>query len=238
MTIKNAEFFISLGVVLISYFISAPLLGYARASVAGKMGDDTPEKLGFLTLSPVAHISKMWVLIIVWIQVLFGYLPFGLGRYIPLNPLNIQGKNRGFKLASAYFVDSFVAMGISIASIFTLFFLHGFLATRFLEQAVSLKNISGVFPGMGSFNIITSMLLVTLFAMNSLSAAFSFVINCFHFVLFYYFEDALKNSEYADMIMLFGPLVLLYTMVYFVREYITMFILGVAFLLAQLVGLV
>jgi hypothetical protein len=238
MTIKNAEFFISLGVILISYFMSAPIIGYARAVVADKMGDDTPEKLGFLTLHPLAHVSRVWIAIIIWLQVLFGYLPFGLGRYIPLNPLNIQGENRGFKLAAAYFADSFTAMGLSIASFFTLILMHGSLATRFLEQVVSLKNLSAIFPEMGSFTIITSMLLVTLFAMNSLSAAFSLVINCFHFVFFYYFEEILKDSEYADMILLFGPLILLYTMVYFVREYIAMFILGVAYLLGHVVGLV
>ena len=65
MTIKNAEFFISLGVVLISYFMSAPIDRYVRASDAAKMGDDTPEKLVFSTLNPFAHVSRVWVIIII-----------------------------------------------------------------------------------------------------------------------------------------------------------------------------
>lgn len=238
MTIKNAEFFISLGVVLISYFMSAPIVGYVRASVAAKMGDDTPEKLGFLTLNPFAHVSRVWVIIIIYLQFLFGYLPFGIGRYIPLNPLNIQGKNRGLKLAAAYFVESFTAMGLSIAAFFSLILIHGPMSTKFLQQAVSFKNIITIFPGMGSFTIVSSMLLITLFIMNTLTAAFSLAINCFHFVLFNFFEDALKSSEYADMIMLFGPLIFLYVMVSFLREYIAQLVLGIAYLLGCFVGLV
>lgn len=237
MIIKNVELLISVSVVLISYFISAPLLGYIRATVADTMGDDTPEKLGFLTYHPLAHISKMWVVIIVVFQFLFGYLPFGLGRYIPLNATNIQGKNRGSRLAAAYFSDSVVAIGISILAFFTLILLHGPVAFELLRQAVSLKNFYEVFPGMNSFSIVSSMLLITIFVMNSLTATFSLLINAFHFVFFYYFENTLKNSEYADEIMLFGPLILLYTMIYFVRESLTMFIISIAYALGHLVGI-
>lgn len=237
MTIKNAELFISIITVLMTYFVCAPLVGYVRAWAALEMGDDTPENLGFLTLNPFMHVSRVWIVLIVWLQVVFQYLPFGLGRYIPINPLNIQGKYRGLKLATAYFADTAAAIGIAIVSFFMLLALHGARIMK-LGQAVTLHNLSLISTHVGSLAIVITWILMSFFIMSTLMAAFGLIINLFHFVYFYYFEDSLRNNEYADMIMLFGPLLLLYLLIPIFRGSIMKFVIGIAYLLAYSVGLV
>lgn len=237
MTTQMAELFISITVVLLSYFICAPLVGFFRAWTAQEMGDSTPAQLGFLTLNPFMHISRIWLVFIVWLQVL-SYTPFGLGRYIPINPLNIQGKNRGFRLASAYFSDTIAALGISIISFFIILAIHGTQGFEFLRKSVTLHNLAMVNIETTTLGIIITWLLLSLFAMGSLIAAFGFIINCFHFMYFYYFENSLQDNQYADMIMLFGPLFLLIFLVGTVRETIVNFVIWIAYSLAYLVGVI
>jgi len=238
MTIKEAELFISVTVVLLTYFICAPLVGYARARTALEMGDDTPEKLGFLTFNPFEHASRVWIVLIVALQIFFNYMPFGLGRYIPINPLNIQGKDRGFKLAAAYFSETVAALGISIISFFLILAMHGPKSLDLLQHIVSLRSLSLVGAETTTLSIIVTRLLYTSFLMASLMAAFSLITNIFHFLYFYTFNDLLSDSEYGEMIMLFGPLLMLYILIYVVRDSIARFVVGVAFLLAYMVGIV
>lgn len=238
MTIKNTEMIISIVTVLLTYCMCAPLVGYVRAWVAGQMGDDTPEQLGFLTLNPFVHVSRIWLILIIWLQVLSQYMPFGLGRYVPINPHNIQGSSRKLKLATAYFSDTIAAIGISVTAFFVMLFMHGQLAMKFLQQTVTLQHLALANPAASTFSLITTWFLLTFFIMSSLMAAFSLIINCFHFIYFSYFEESLRNNEYTDMIMLFGPLLLLYILIYVVRDSIMIFVIYVARLLALLTGVV
>lgn len=238
MTIKTTELFISIGIVLITYFVSAPLIGFVRAWTAYKVGDETPATMGFLTLEPFAHVSRIWVVLIVWLQVLFGYMPFGLGRYIPINPLNIQGKRRGLKLAAAYFADTAAAFLLAIFAFFCLFAQHGMKAVELLTKAVTLNNLSSLHPGTATVSLIITWLLVTFYIMAGLMAAFSLIINCFHFVYFYYFENSLRNNEYADMIMLFVPLILLYMLIGPVRGILMWLIRVIAYFCASFAGFI
>ena len=238
MTIKNTELIISIITVLLTYGVCASLIGYVRAWVAGQMGDDTPEQLGFLTLNPFVHVSRIWLILIIWLQVLSQYMPFGLGRYVPINPHNIQGGSRTLKLATAYFSDTIAAIGVSIIAFFTMLSIHGQLAMKFLHHTVTLHNLALSNPAASTFSLITTWFLLTFFIMSSLMAAFSLIINCFHFIYFSFFEESLRNNEYTDMIMLFGPLLLLYITIYMVRDSIMIFVIYVARLLAFLVGIV
>lgn len=238
MTIKGVELLISMVSVLFTYFICSSLTGCTRALVAGKMGDETPESFGFLTLNPFAHVSKIWIVLIVWLQVIHLYMPFGLGRYIPINPLNIQGRYRGLKLAVAYFSDSFAAIGIAITAFFGLIALHGPQALLLLNRAMTLHNVGLVSPNISTLGMIITWFLMTFFLMASLMSAFGLIINCFHFIYFYFFENALQDNEYADMIMLFGPLLLLYILIYAVQDSIINFVTLVAYILAYCMGII
>ncbi len=235
MTIKSAELFINVVVVLFTYFFCAPLTGYVRAWAALEMGDDTPEQLGFLTLNPFMHVSRVWLVLIVWLQVWLHYMPFGLGRYIPINPLNIQGAHRGLRLATAYFSDTVAAIALSISAFLALFAMHGQQALGYL-RAVTWQSLLTINPETSTLGLVLTWFLLTLFVMASLIAAFGLIINCFHFIYFYFCEDSLRDNEYADMIMLFGPLLLLYLCITIVKDSIMKFVVGVAYLLAYMIG--
>lgn len=228
----------SIVLVLLTYVACAPIIGYVRARVAQKMGDNTPEQLGFLTLNPFMHVSKIWLVLLVGLQIFFKYMPFALGQYIPINPLNIQGRYRGLKLAAVYFSDSITAIIISLFSFFSLILLHGPHAIKLLGKIVTFHNVLSVSPEVSSLGIVMTWLLMTSFIMGNLMAAFSLIINCFHFIYYTFFEDTFRNNEYVDMITLFGPVLLLYIFIYTVENSIMKFVVGIAYLLAYSLGLV
>ncbi|NBQ17015.1 hypothetical protein EBU24_01725 [bacterium] len=239
ISFKSAEFLMRIVVVLVVYFVTAPLTGYFRAWTAEKMGDSTPAQLGFLTLNPIAHVSIWWIVFIIWIQTSFmHFTPIALGKYVPINPHNIQGQWRGLKLACAYLSDSFVNIVLGIISFFVLILTFKADALLFIEQAVSLRSLTLLQPGLSSFQIIVIWFMATFALFNCLVAAFSVISNLFNFVMFYYFEDLLHSSEYSEMILIFGPLLLLYTMISWVWSYVIAFVIGMAYLLAMLVGVI
>jgi hypothetical protein len=239
ISFKSAELFMRIIIVLLAYFISAPLVGYFRAWTADKMGDNTGEQLGFLTLNPLAHVSLYWMIFIVWIQVSFThFVPIGLGKYIPINPHNIRGPWRGLKLASAYLSDTFAGIGLGIATYFCLILYYKADALKFIEQAMSLRSLTAMQPDMSSLGIITVWIAVTLVLFNCLMAAFSVISNMFHFVMYYYFEHIIRDSEYGEMILIFGPLLLLYVLIFWVWSYVTAFVIAMSYLLAMLVGVI
>ena len=112
ISVQYAEVLVAKIVLLISYFITIPIVGWVRAWVAQKMGDDTPEQLGFLTINPMAHISLLWVCFIMFLT------DFGFGKYIPINPLNIHGRWRPARLVAAYLSDAFASIVLAFLALF------------------------------------------------------------------------------------------------------------------------
>ena len=70
------------------------------SGTAKKMGDDTAEMMGLMTLNPIDHIDMIGLVFL-----LFFY--FGWGKYVPINPFNIQDPHRKIKLIATYLSDSF-----------------------------------------------------------------------------------------------------------------------------------
>ena len=120
MTVQATELMIDTLIVLITYFSIIPIIGCFRAWVAEKMGDDTPEKLGFLTLNPMVHVSFFWLAIMS-----LGLTPFGFGQYIPLNPHNFYGKWRVAKMFTAYLSDAFANIVMALLALFCFVLLFG-----------------------------------------------------------------------------------------------------------------
>src|SRR3972149_8195029 len=100
MNVRTAEILISMITFFLAYLAVVTVAGAFRAWVTKKMGDDTAEYFGLLTLNPLAHVD------LIGLTFLFIFL-FGWGRYVPINPLNITGPWRLLKLKLAYFADTF-----------------------------------------------------------------------------------------------------------------------------------
>lgn len=56
---------------------------FSHSFVANKLGDDTPKKIGRLTLNPMAHFDTLGL-------ISFLFLGFGWAKPVPINPFNFK----------------------------------------------------------------------------------------------------------------------------------------------------
>jgi hypothetical protein len=100
LTLDTAKSIIHIISMLLAYIIVVPIAGYSRAWMAKKMGDDTPEELGFLTLDPWHHVDFFGILCLLLFNV-------GWGKNSPVNPANIIYSSRGWlKVSAVFFADA------------------------------------------------------------------------------------------------------------------------------------
>lgn len=200
---QNAEMLIGKIVFLVAYFITIPIIGYCRAWVAEKVGDDTPAHFGFLTINPAAHVSWLWVAL----MALIPSFNFGFGRYIPINPHNIYGKNRGLKLTAAYLSDAFASIVLATLALFLLVALYGhgefFRSFALLEGHLPFQS----YNNSASYNIAVALVLSGFIAFNSMLAAFNIIVNLFYLGFFYFVDNNMQLAEHVEWIMLVGPLI-------------------------------
>ena len=175
ITIQNAELLIGKIALLISYFITIPIVGYFRALVAQKMGDDTPEQLGFLTINPLAHISMLWIFFIAFLT------DFGFGKYIPINPLNIHGKFRQFRLLAVYLSDAFVSIVLAIIALFCFVLFFGADPGVFFKSFSFLRGAAtyAAYDVTSTTGIAGALLMTSFVYFNSMLAAFNIIVNLF-----------------------------------------------------------
>jgi Zn-dependent protease len=72
---------------LIPLVLSLTVHEWAHAYSAYKLGDDTAQRMGRLTLNPIAHIDPIGTLLLPMMGV-----PFGWARPVPVNPLRFSRK--------------------------------------------------------------------------------------------------------------------------------------------------
>lgn len=233
ITMQNAEMLIGKIVLLISYFVTIPIIGYCRAWVAEKMGDETPAHFGFLTLNPAAHVSLLWIGLMTCIP----SFDFGFGKYIPINPLNIHGKNRAWKLVAAYLSDTVASIVLATLALFVLVFFYGqsefFKGLAVLRGVVSYAN----YDASSSHGIAIALLCTGFIIFNSMLAAFNIIVNLFYLSFFYYFDNNMQLAEHVEWIMLVGPLLLIILFFGLVQFGILQLIAWMGSLFALLMGI-
>lgn len=82
------------GVKLIIIFLVIPIHEFAHAWAATKLGDNTPEYQGRLTLNPIAHIDPIGAICIF-------FTGFGWGKPVQVNPLKFKKYRKGMALTAA-----------------------------------------------------------------------------------------------------------------------------------------
>ena len=87
------DLLIYLGAMVFVVFCTLPLHEFAHAFVADKLGDDTPRKMGRLTISPLAHISPLGALMIF----LCG---FGYAKAVPVRMRNFKKPKRDMAIVA------------------------------------------------------------------------------------------------------------------------------------------
>ena len=114
-----AEVFFGL-IQLISLIFIFTFHNYIRAYAAYRMGDDTPQRLGFLTLNPLPHIDPIGTILLPAIFIFFkSPLLIGWPRPVPID----YGKFKNRRIAAltlaivgllAYFFIALIAYGLYI----------------------------------------------------------------------------------------------------------------------------
>ena len=74
-------------------FCTLPIHEFAHAFVASKLGDDTPERKGRLTLNPLAHIDPMGALMIILVG-------FGYAKPVPVNARRFKNPKAGMAITA------------------------------------------------------------------------------------------------------------------------------------------
>lgn len=79
---------------LVVIFMILPVHEFAHAWAAKKMGDNTAQMMGRLTINPLAHLDLYGALFLI----LFG---FGWAKPVPINPRNFKNYKKGMILTAA-----------------------------------------------------------------------------------------------------------------------------------------
>jgi Zn-dependent protease len=90
---------------------------FAHAWVATKLGDDTPEREGRVTLNPLAHVDWIGTVALPFMSMLLGGGFLGWGRPVNTNPYNLRGGMKGMALVAMAGPASNVVMGLGLAAL-------------------------------------------------------------------------------------------------------------------------
>ena len=184
-----------------------PVVGYFRAWVAEKMGDDTPERLGFLTLNPLDHISFFWV-----IAMMLDLVSIGFGRYIPLNPHNFYGRYRTFKMLVAYLSDAFANIIFALLSLFAFVAIFGEVNLINSFSHVGRAALYSEYAQTTSFMIVFALFLSSIVFFNSMLATFNIIVNLFYAGFFYFYSSrkvVYQNNDHMQWVLFVGPIIFL-----------------------------
>lgn len=232
MNLRNIEHIIYIITFIIAYLIAETLSGWFRAYMAKKMGDDTPEALGFLTLNPLAHID--WIGFICLIH--FG---FGWGHAAPITADNITEPNKNLKLVCAFFSDTFAHIFLAVIAFISLISIFGTKIIDIAEPMLYYKNISlpyltYYYPHCSSFVLSLAIILVALLYLCIILAVLNFIVNGFRLIMLIFFNESL-GLWYID---LFVPIVLILLFANSLQDYVIKGITATAHAVSHLIGII
>lgn len=195
LNVSTAESIITLVTFLIAYGVSVTIAGFFTAWICLKMGDDTPEQEGFLTLNPLAHIDFLGTIFLVLYK-------FGWGKFIAINPYNITGR---FRLLKVFFAFSSKAIGhflLAMASIITLLGIFG--------QRVLMGPLPQEFPNASSYIISIGYILLSMMITNTILAITSFLVYICGLLVMLYAEKHPQYLAYTSLVMFIVPVIIFY----------------------------
>lgn len=182
----NLDFIRGLQIIIIaflSYIITVTFTGWFESFVAKQMGDDTPEELGFLSLNPLDHFNVFGFAAVLW-NLFYGHLlPFGIipawGRYIPLLPETMHGKN--LKLRA--FIEF---IGRSMGNLIILIAVTCISAAYGLFNIHTYESVKVMTTNPSSFVASMWNLLLFIYYQNLMLFVFHFILGVFKYVMHFY----------------------------------------------------
>jgi hypothetical protein len=189
------------------YVVIVSLSGAFRSWVAGLMGDYTPEYEGYSSLNPMVHVSIVGFLFLI-------FTSFGWGKYVPINPFNIDGKYRPLKLVAAFFSDTFLHIVFAIVGLFILIAWFDPFIIEIVHSIILYKNISHLYiakyyPTYSTLSITIAFLLAAWIALNTGLAVLEFLLNLCLLGMHCIMGSSLSYMEYSFYFMFLAPLLLM-----------------------------
>jgi len=222
VTLQNVESIVGLMTIVLADFFVVTVSGYFRAWVAVKMGDETPEYMGFLKFSPLKHADPIGFIFLI-------LLGFGWGRYIPIMPFNIVGRSRRLKLFIANFSDVFANLFIATISLTSLVIYFGKYALNmslpmmllpsggvgFVTSVNPIKSILlTLYPSSPSYVIAIVLITSSIMYLSVLLAAVNFIISGFGFLFHTVLKDRMHFlGKHSSIFVILIPMLLIYFMV-------------------------
>ncbi len=236
INLKSAEAIISLVSFFLAYIAAICPAGAFRAWVAKKMGDDTPEHMGFLTLNPIMHIDPFGLLFLV----LFN---FGWGRYIPINPFNIHRPRRILKLACAYLSDVIMHLFMALLALIALLSMFGpkviGVAAPMIRGRILLQSyFAAVYPDSSSLAISIGLILIAYICINVVLTVLNFILNGFGLFILAMSERDSGAWQYNNFLFFAIPMLLILFFADWLNVLVIKTISIVGYLIASLLNLV
>lgn len=221
---------------LLAYIVSAVLAGYFRAWVAKKCGDSTAEDAGFLSFSPFAHIDLIGLLVLIFFY-------FGWGRYVPVNPFNIEGPWRGLKLIAAFYSDLLVHLVLAVISLTILLALFDINILPIARYMILYNDISNLYvahayPTYGSSLIAIAFILIAMVYLNLILCVLGLIVNSVSLILLLLAEHYPEYAHYHYYMIIFLPIILIWLFAGPLRAFWLNVILFGGYGLAHLFGFV
>ncbi len=232
ISLSIVESIISLFVFFLAYITANTIVGYCKAAIAYKLGDDTAYQLGFLTLNPMAHIDPIGFFFLIIFR-------FGWGATVPVNPYNLEGKFSWLKKIIAYFSDVFLHIVMAIFLLVMLIIGFGvkilYIALPMIAQGnLSQKTFAAMYPHTSSFFIIIGMITVITIFFNILYSALSFLINGFRFLFDIVGSDKIRQQW--PLMAIIVPMVIMYIFIRPLFSIVGQTVLLIGTFIAQLLG--
>ncbi len=231
LTVEHATFLSSIFTTFLANVFSVTVVGWARAALASYFGDDTAEQLGFKTLNPLAHIDIFFI----FSFMLFG---IGLGQYPFIEWSKVKGPLVDLKFYSAYFLNSFLYILISIISLASLLIFFGPSILE-LFKTVTLVDLDVLrfYPNISSFALTLALIGVAMVYINGLLAVFSLFVNLLHLVGIPVLKHFFKETKYQEIWVLVGAIALIYLLLGPLHVVTQWIIYGAGYTIAHIIGI-
>ena len=247
MQLVYVEFMFGLCMLIAAYFISHTINGIVQTLISSALGDPTAKQEGYLSPDPFKHFDPFGFVI--------ALICLGIGWYqsVPVNTNAFIGKSRYLKMFLTLFSETFISIGLAIASLTTSIGLFGDIITLWLIQRIfpfygwfifklfsksaSLNLASIFFDQYSTLTIIVATLLVTLAYLNVFIALFSSIHNIFKFLIELGFDKGYSYAEHADYLLIVGPLLVLIAFGEYIQTGLFMFTYTSTITISSLLGI-
>lgn len=183
ISLKFAELLISMTTCFIAYLIVTTFAGFFQAWVAKKMGDDSAEEAGFLSLNPMDHVDFIGLACLYFFR-------FGWGRPIPINPQAVWGHWRWLKLTCIYLSYAWAHIVMATVAMTTLLAQFGLQVIplsvdMMLSGNLSHERFSLAYPEGSSIAITFALIAIEIIYLSIFLAVFNFFFRGLELVLMY-----------------------------------------------------